>query len=71
MCVYIGLHVCEQVCIHMDVYNTDINMLSQLTCWGQIRHKLQVQATKEVYERTKKLMKETEEQKQKNKYVYA
>ena len=38
---------------------------TQLNCWGQVRYKLQVQGTKEVYERTKKLMKETEEQKQK------
>ena len=42
---------------------------SQLNGWGQIRYRLQVQGTKEVYERTKLLMKETEEQKQKNRYM--
>jgi hypothetical protein len=52
-------------CVHQAV---DSSKQPRLNCWGQIRYKLQVQGTKEVYERTKKLMKETEEQKQKTRY---
>ena len=37
-------------------------LLRQLTCRGPIEHRLTVQATEDVYDRTKKLMKEVEEQ---------
>ena len=37
-------------------------LLQQLTCMGPLEHRLTVQATDDVYDRTKKLMKEAEEQ---------
>jgi hypothetical protein len=49
-------------CVHQAL---DSAKQPRLNCWGQIRYKLQVQGTEEVYTRTMKLMKETEEQKQK------
>ena len=40
----------------------------QLTCLGPLIHRLMVQATDDVYDRTKKLMKEAEEQRKEARY---
>lgn len=50
-------------CVHQAL---DSSKNPQLNCWGQIRYKLQVQGTEEVYKRTMNLIKVTEEQKHKS-----
>ncbi len=67
MCVCVCVCVCMRacVCVRACVCESSHPPLHQLTCLGAIGHRLTVKAMDDVYDRTKKLMREAEEKSKK------